>query len=152
MALNSSTLYTLFGLVTSLMTPESWDPRTESSDATLVSEPGLLQRLIDFDRQDQLAQLDPLLGDDETQRLAGLMKIDHSVWRNIAETLDDDELTHLIRFFAIAEKLPGWEAGAESPVIPLAKVLRTRGVRLDKTLLTWLREFSENRFLPYGPL
>ena len=61
-------------------------------------------------------------------------------------------IASLIRFFAVAENLPGWEAGAESPVIPLAKVLRKRGVRLDKELLQWIREVNENRFLPYGPL
>jgi len=37
-------------------------------------------------------------------------------------------------------------------VIPLAKVLRTRGARLDKAFLQWLRQVSDNRFLPYGPL
>jgi hypothetical protein len=52
----------------------------------------------------------------------------------------------------VAENLPGWEAGAESPVIPLAKILRQRGTRLEKTLLAWLREVSDNRYLPYGPL
>jgi len=53
---------------------------------------------------------------------------------------------------AVAENLPGWEAGQQSPVIPLAKVLRTRGQRLDRDLLQWLREVNDNRFLPYGPL
>jgi hypothetical protein len=52
----------------------------------------------------------------------------------------------------VAENLPGWEAGADSPVIPLAKILRQRGARLDKPLLQWLREVNKNRYLPYGPL
>lgn len=130
----------------------SWDPNVESADATLLSEPGLLRRLAAFDREQQLGQLDELLGDDEKQRLAGLMKVDHETWRSTAEPLSDDEVIHLLRFFAVAENLPGWEAGAESPVIPLAKVLRQRGSRLDKELLQWLREVNDNRFLPYGPL
>ena len=63
--------------------------------------------------------MEQLLGDEDKQRLAGLMKIDHQAWRSTAEGLADDELIDLIRFFAVAENLPGWEAGAESPVIPL---------------------------------
>ena len=84
--------------------------------------------------------------------LPALMKIDHNTWRAAAEPLPDDDLLHLIRFFAVAENLPGWEAGADSPVIPLAKILRQRGARLDKPLLQWLREVNDNRYLPYGPL
>jgi hypothetical protein len=80
------------------------------------------------------------------------MKIDHQSWHNASEDLSDDEVLHLIRFFAAAENLPGWEAQETSPVIPLAKALRKRGVRLDKPLLQWLRQINNNRFLPYGPL
>ena len=80
------------------------------------------------------------------------MKLDHELWQNASESMSDDDVLHLLRFFAVAENLPGWEAGAESPVIPLARTLRKRGQRLDKDLLRWLREVSENRYLPYGPL
>lgn len=130
----------------------SWDPKVESADSALLLQPALLRRLIDYDREDQLSQLEQLLSDDDKQRLAGLMKIDHHAWRKTAESLPEDEILHLIRFFSIAENLPGWEAGAESPVIPLAKTLRQRGARLDKPLLQWLREVNDNRYLPYGPL
>ena len=80
------------------------------------------------------------------------MLIEHSAWLEAAETRPDEDLLDLIRFFAVAENLPGWEAGEKSPVIPLAKALRKRGTRLDKDLLRWLREVSDNRYLPYGPL
>jgi hypothetical protein len=130
----------------------SWDPKVESSDTALLLRPDLLQRFIDYDRENQLLQLDQLFSDEEKQRLAGLMKIDHNTWRTTAEPLPEADLIHLIRFFAMAENLPGWEAGAQSPVIPLAKILRQRGTRLDKTLLQWLREVNDNRYLPYGPL
>jgi hypothetical protein len=99
-----------------------------------------------------LEQLEQQLGGDESQVLSGLMKVDHSAWQKAASTLSDDDLLHLIRFFAVAENLPGWEAQEKSPVIPLAKSLRKRGVKLDKALLQWLREVNSNRFLPYGPL
>jgi hypothetical protein len=130
----------------------SWDPTIESPDNALLLQAEVLRRLIDYDRHDQLQQLDELLSEDEKQRLAGLMKVNHKAWRAAGEPLPDTDLIHLIRFFAMAENLPGWEAGAESPVIPLAKILRQRGSRLDKTLLQWLREVNDNRYLPYGPL
>jgi hypothetical protein len=130
----------------------SWDPKVESAGIALLLQTELLHRLIAYDREDQLAQLEQLLSNEDKQRLAGLMKIDHNTWHTAAESLPENDLLHLIRFFAVAENLPGWEAGADSPVIPLAKILRQRGTRLDRPLLQWLREVNDNRYLPYGPL
>jgi len=130
----------------------SWDPKVASQSTELLLESALLRRLIAYSDEEKLAQLEQLLSADEKQRLAGLMKIDPLIWQTAAESLLENDLLHLIRFFAVAENLPGWEAGATSPVIPLAKILRKRGVRLDKSLLQWLREVNDNRYLPYGPL
>jgi hypothetical protein len=130
----------------------SWDPKIESESSGLSLEPALLRRLIDYSNEDQLAQLEQLLSADDKQRLAGLMKIEHPTWTAAVDSLPEEDLLHLIRFFAMAENLPGWEAGPTSPVIPLAKILRQRGTRLDKPLLQWLREVNDNRYLPYGPL
>ena len=135
----------------------TWDPKINADGNELLLTPSLLNRLIGYacdveERQDTLARLEQLLSDEDKQRLSGLMKVEHERWRAAAEPLPDADLLHLIRFFAVAENLPGWEAGADSPVIPLAKVLRQRGARLDKTLLQWLRQVSDNRYLPYGPL
>ena len=130
----------------------SWDPKVEAQSTELLLESDLLRRLIAYSHDEQLAQLEQLLNANDKQRLAGLMKIDPLIWQTAAEPLLENDLLHLIRFFAVAENLPGWEAGATSPVIPLAKILRQRGVRLDKSLLQWLREVNDNRYLPYGPL
>jgi len=130
----------------------SWDPKVEARSTELLLESDLLRRLIAYSHEEQLAQLEQLLNANDKQRLAGLMKIDPLIWQTTAEPLLENDLLHLIRFFAVAENLPGWEAGATSPVIPLAKILRQRGVRLDKSLLQWLREVNDNRYLPYGPL
>jgi hypothetical protein len=130
----------------------SWDPTAESAAQHIHIEPALLSRFIGYSRDDQLSQLEQLITGDENQVLAGLMQLEQSAWLTAAQSLADEELQHLIRFFAMAENLPGWEAGPTSPVIPLAKTLRKRGVRLDKGLLQWLREVNHNRFLPYGPL
>lgn len=130
----------------------SWDPTAESAAYHQQIEPETLDQLIAFSRDEQLQHLDQLITGDEGQVLAGLMQIEHGAWMEATEQRPDDDLLHLIRFFAVAENLPGWEAGAKSPVIPLARALRNRGQRLDKALLEWLREVSDNRFLPYGPL
>jgi hypothetical protein len=130
----------------------SWDPKVEAQSTELLLESDLLRRLIAYSHEEQLAQLEQLLNANDKQRLAGLMKIDPLIWQTAAEPLLENDLLHLIRFFAVAENLPGWEAGATSPVIPLAKILRQRGVRLDKSQLQWLREVNDNRYLPYGPL
>ena len=128
----------------------SWDPSADTQKVD--TDPSTLQRLIAFSRDDKLADLDALITGAESQTLSTLMKIDHAQWLATAEDLDDDDVLHLLRFFAVAENLPGWEAGADSPVIPLARTLRKRGKRLSKDLLLWLREVNDNRFLPYGPL
>jgi hypothetical protein len=130
----------------------SWDPKIEARSTELLLESDLLRRLIAYSDEEKLTQLEQLLNASDKQRLAGLMKIDPLIWQTAAEPLLENDLLHLIRFFAVAENLPGWEAGATSPVIPLAKILRQRGVRLDKSLLKWLREVNDNRYLPYGPL
>ncbi|MDG2046651.1 MAG: hypothetical protein P8J79_05480 [Halioglobus sp.] len=130
----------------------SWDPKVEPQSTALMLEPDLLRRLIAYSIEERLSQLEQLLSPNNKQRLAGLMRVDSPRWQAAAESLKDDDLLHLIRFFAVAENLPGWEAGATSPVIPLAKILRQRGVRLDKSMLQWLREVNANRYLPYGPL
>ena len=130
----------------------SWDPSADAVSYHQQIEPATLDRLISYSRDNRLEKLGELIQGDESQILAGLMLIEHSAWLEAAETRPDEDLLDLIRFFAVAENLPGWEAGEKSPVIPLAKALRKRGTRLDKDLLRWLREVSDNRYLPYGPL
>jgi hypothetical protein len=130
----------------------SWDPTAQAQAHHLKLEPSVLAQLIAYSANDQLGQLEELLKGEECQMLSGLMKLDHSAWKAASEDLSAESLLHLIRFFAVAENLPGWEAQEKSPVIPLAKSLRRKGTRLDKDFLHWLRDVNSNRFLPYGPL
>jgi hypothetical protein len=130
----------------------TWDPDAETANGPAAADSQTLERLAQYSEAAQLDHLEQLIPAAERQRLAGLMHLDHDAWQVAAEHLPGEQLLHLIRFFAVAENLPGWQAGARSPVIPLAKTLRQRGVRLDRALLQWLREVNDNRFLPYGPL
>lgn len=72
-------------------------------------------------------------------------------WSGAAEVLEAGEAIALIRLFTLAERLPGWEAGARSPVIPLAAELKRRG-EYPPDLTAWIRGHTGNRFLPYGSL
>ena len=130
----------------------SWDPNAEVRAHQLNLEPPLLAQLIAYSAEDRLEDLAEILTGEECQTLSGLMKLDHDAWQVAVKNLSEEELLHLIRFFAVAENLPGWEAMEHSPVIPLAKSLRKKGTRLDKDFLRWLRSVNNNRFLPYGPL
>jgi hypothetical protein len=130
----------------------TWDPDAEKASEDIQLDLQQLRRFIDWSRQERLDQLDTLLQGNERQALSGLMHLEAKQWEQAADTFDNDELLLLLRFFTLAENLPGWEAGESSPVIPLAKTLRQRGARLDRELLLWIRSVNQNRYLPYGPL
>lgn len=61
------------------------------------------------------------------------------------------ELTLWIRFATLAERLPGGEVGAKSPVIVMARELKVRG-DYPETLTKWIKAHTRNRFLPHGNL
>jgi hypothetical protein len=130
----------------------SWDPAAEAASQHINIDAATLARFITLSKGEQLDQLGEHIAGDESQVLAGLMQLEFAPWLQAAENLETEELEHLIRFFVMAENLPGWEAGDKSPVIPLAKTLRKRGAKLDKVFLQWLRSVNDNRYLPYGPL
>lgn len=130
----------------------SWDPDADQAAQNLQIESSTLDRFIGLSEAQQLEKLEEHLTGTDSQKLSGLMQLDSAAWLSAAQPLSDQDVLHLVRFFTVAENLPGWESGANSPVIPLAKTLRKRGVKLDKDLLRWIRSVSDNRYLPYGAL
>lgn len=133
------------------MTIGSWNPEIQTNSDQLEIDLPLLQRFISISSENRLDQLEASLSADERQQYAGLMRLDKDKW-SIADTLDDEDIEHLMRFFTVAEKLPGWEGEAQSPVIWLGKILKQRGTGINKELLQWIKSNSDNRFLPHGPL
>lgn len=88
----------------------------------------------------------------ERGELLPLMTAAAEVWAERVDSAPSDDLVAWIRFLTLAEtRLPGFEAGARSPVIPIARVLRARG-DYPEDLNAWIRANSDNRFLPYGSL
>ena len=88
----------------------------------------------------------------ERGELAPLMTAGGDVWAAGIDAASSDELVGWIRFLTLAEaRLPGFEAGAKSPVILIARALRARG-DYPEDLTAWIRANTGNRFLPYGSL
>ncbi|GMG87158.1 hypothetical protein [Biformimicrobium ophioploci] len=132
------------------MTIGAWTPPSDKKPAKIEREQ--LQRFIDLLESNQAPALADLLAQ-EDQQSDFLVRLPGKEWLQEADNWSDGEIWHLIQFFALAEaQLPSWEGGAESAVIPLAKSLRRRKSPLNKEQLMWLKQNSENRFLPYGPL
>lgn len=130
----------------------SWDPKAAQAETDFKIDPKILLRFIEISQQQQLDNLDQLLSAEEKQTQAALMQQDKSHWFSAAHPLSDEALIDLMRFFTLAEKLPGWESGDKSPVIWLGKVLKKRGTGINRDLVLWIKSNSNNQFLPHGSL
>ena len=88
----------------------------------------------------------------DIERLAACAHANRVNWQATSETLRDDQMIALIRFYTLAEgRFAAWKAGSNSPVIVLAKALRARGA-WPTGLTNWIKAHTDNRFLPYGSL
>ena len=98
------------------------------------------------------ARLERELGDAEAERLREVVQADHTVRRRWFAGRDSARLVSWLRVLTLAEcDVQGCDAGAKSPVIDIAGLLRERGDYPDD-LTAWIRSVSANRFLPYGSL
>ena len=132
------------------MTTGSWDPQA----ASVVSlEAGKLAGFAALATDSALTSINECLDEDDRQWLALVMSSSDLNWQEAVATLDVDELLRLILFFTAVEmQVPGCKAGVNSPVIPLNKIRKKKGQRLDKNQLAWIKQHSDNRFIPNGPL
>lgn len=130
----------------------SWDPEAGQAQAGFSIDKNVLSKFIDLSREQQLEDLGQQLSPEQQQLQAPLMQLGKDSWFAIADTLSDQELVELMRFFTVAENLPGWEAGDKSPVIWLGKILKKRGTGIDRELVIWIKAHSNNQFLPHGSL
>tara|TARA_B100000809_G_scaffold150324_1_gene147839 strand:- start:174 stop:581 length:408 start_codon:yes stop_codon:yes gene_type:complete len=135
------------------MSIDSWSPDTASTVASYQIEPSLLMRFIDFAQQTDWSTLTTALTEHETIQHQAIMKQSKDAWFNAAADLDVEQIECLVRFFTVAEmQFSGWEVGADSPVIWLVKLLRRRNCAPNKELLLWIKNHSNNRFIPNGAL
>ena len=128
------------------MSVESWDPKAANSR---LSDKEIDRFLAAANRLDE-----PGFGldEDEVKNLAPLSKQGSVDWTIAGVGLGDAEVIALVRLFTLAEaEFALWEAGAKSPVVPLATLLKKRGAYPDD-LTAWIKAHTSNRFLPYGSL
>lgn len=123
------------------MTVEEWIPPDKKSLD--------LEMLNRFSQIDIAVPLAESLSAEDINAGVSLMRLEEKHWQ-VAETLNVAVIENLIRFFTLAEsQLPGWEAGKNSPVIRLVKILRAKDV-FSGELRTWIKKNTNNRYLPYG--
>ncbi|MEZ7985017.1 MAG: hypothetical protein QMB64_04230, partial [Pseudomonadales bacterium] len=89
--------------------------------------------------------------DEQDKSQFAIMQADLTQWKNALNDYSETQLIALIRFFTLIEMaLPEWAAGAKSPVISINKILKSRGHKLEKEMLLWIKQNSDNRFIPNG--
>ena len=124
------------------MSVGSFDPSQLNADLELDLVRALLSRVgsgetLDLDAAEQ-ARFAPL--------------VTHAQWAQRADDFSDEELTVLIRVFTLGEQqYESWIAEQKSAVVPLVRALKARG-RYDKALTRWIKQHSNNKFLPHGSL
>ena len=92
------------------------------------------------------------LSADQQNSIRQAVRASAESWRDFAQEQSSAEITNWIRALTRAEmKLSGFELGARSPVIALIRLLKQRGEYPDD-LTEWVKEHTDNRFLPYGSL
>lgn len=130
---------------------DSWDPNQEKENASKQIDQQALLQFIGISESGLLGALDQQLTPEDVESNRYLMKRHKDEWASISENFSNDQLVHLIRFFTLAEvQLVGWEAGSLSPVIWLCRALKKRGAFPDHELIQWIKDNTDNKFLPYG--
>ena len=126
------------------MTIGVWEPQSPSC-LTLSHIQSVLSVVKDIEMNELASTLD----DSFITSNSRLMHLDKPSWQE-ATHLSFVEIEVLIRFFTLAEmQLPGWDGGNRSPVIYLAKILKTRG-EFSTELKKWVKANTDNRYLPNG--
>ena len=128
------------------MSVGAWNP---SAQVTELSAAVLAELISAADRANEE---DFGLSTADIDRLAGAAHADRVDWQAAAGELDGSKLVALVRLYTLAEgRFPSWKAGANSPVVVLAKALRDRGA-WPADLTAWIKRHTDNKFLPYGSL
>ena len=132
------------------MSTGTWDPSSNASQLDISIDPALIQRFLLLAENNQLNDLAAQISEQDRSQF-GIMQADLAQWKNALNDYNEAQLIALIRFFTLVEMaLPEWAAGAKSPVISINKILKSRGLKLEKEILLWIKQNSDNRFIPNG--
>ena len=132
------------------MSTGTWDPSSNASKLDISIDPALIQRFLLLAENNQLNDLAAQISEQDRSQF-GIMQADLAQWKDALNDYNEAQLIALIRFFTLVEMaLPEWAAGAKSPVISINKILKSRGLKLEKEILLWIKQNSDNRFIPNG--
>lgn len=135
------------------MATGTWEPGGATlPDADDLAAAAALWRAHGSDAADPTA-IDAQLLPPLRERLQASMQAPAGALAEAIAGLEDADAADLARLFTIIEALPGFEAGARSPVVPIFRHLKPR---LEADVLAdlgrWIRAHTENRFIPHGSL
>ena len=122
------------------MSVDSWQPVPQPQDIGAEQ----LEKLIKLANSDQ--DLTP-----DLEWIQPFAQMEKSKWTAIANELSAEAIVSLIKLFTLSEANGNWDLGEKSAVIPLFKVLRKQ-TGIDKALVQWVKEHTDNKYLPFGPL
>ena len=127
----------------------SWDPNEKNTSADDEVNSELLACFIAATKK-LPCELNTILPNEQLQQ-SQIIESSASAWQIAINEFSNEELVLLIQFFTVVEaQLPAWAAGAKSPAILINKELRRRGEKLNKEILLWIKDNTDNRFIPNG--
>ena len=131
------------------MTIGSWDPNEKTTTANDEVNSELLACFIAATKK-LPCELNTILPKEQLQQ-SQIIEASASAWQIAIDEFSNEELVLLIQFFTVVEaQLPAWTAGAKSPAILINRELRRRGEKLNKEILLWIKDNTDNRFIPNG--
>ncbi len=129
----------------------TWNPNQKQAETQQAINQAALKQFINISKENKLDELNQQLSSSEIIQHQPLMKTHKHAWLDAAQPLTTEELVYLVKFFTVAEmQLSGWEAGSKSPVIWICRALKTRNAFPDSKLTAWIKNHTDNKFLPYG--
>ena len=127
----------------------NWTPT--NPDAEIDS--ALLETGLATSNEGKLEELSEILTPEQQVQLPSQMRLPKATWLAALEHYNSEQLKALLRFFVRAEMLiPGCDIGDQSPAIWANRLLKQRGDRLTPDELHWIRDNTNNRFIPNGAL
>ena len=131
------------------MTVGSWEPNEKKTTANDEVNSELLACFIAATKK-LPCELNTILPKEQLQQ-SQIIEASASAWQIAINEFSNKELVLLIQFFTVVEaQLPVWAAGAKSPAILINRELRRRGEKLNKEILLWIKDNTDNRFIPNG--
>lgn len=130
------------------MTTETWSPDKNEEP----TKPLDIETLKTIALNKDWLNTTPELTSEQIIWLKPLMRQEKKYWQS-CKNLTITEIKQLVYFFTlIEEKYNECEAGNDSPVIALNKLLKQKNEPLNKEDLLWIKQNSRNKFLPNGSI